>query len=90
MKKPSHFQKLVWQEIEKIPYGKTRSYKDIAIQIGRPKSFMAVANACGKNPLPIIRPCHRVICSNGETGGYSVNGGPKLKKALLKIESIPS
>ena len=90
MKKPSYFQKLVWQEIEKIPYGKTRSYKDIAIQIGSPKSFRAVANACGKNPLPIIRPCHRVICSNGETGGYSTNGGPKLKKALLKIESIPS
>ena len=87
MKKSSHFQKLVWQEIEKIPYGKTTSYKDIAIQIGRPKSFRAVANACGKNPLPIIRPCHRVICSNGEIGGYSTNGGPKLKKALLKIEA---
>ena len=88
MKEPSHFQKLVWQEIEKIPYGKTRSYKDIAIQIGSPKSFRAVANACGKNPLPIIRPCHRVICSNGEIGGYSANGGVKLKKALLKIEAL--
>ena len=50
MKKPSNFQKLVWKEIEKIPYGETRSYKDIAIQIGKPKSFRAVANACGKNP----------------------------------------
>ena len=87
IKKESSFDNLVWQEIEKIPYGKTRSYKDIAIQIGRPKSSRAVANACGKNSLPIIRPCHRVICSNGETGGYSANGGIKLKKALLKIEA---
>jgi len=88
MRKSSHFQKLVWKEIEKIPYGKTKSYKDIAIRIGNPKSFRAVANACGKNPLPIIRPCHRVICSNGEVGGYSANGGVKLKKALLKIEAL--
>ena len=88
MRKSSHFQKLVWKEIEKIPYGKTKSYKDIAIEIGNPKSSRAVANACGKNPLPIIRPCHRVICSNGEIGGYSANGGVKLKNALLKIEAL--
>ena len=88
MEKSSHFQKLVWKEIEKIPYGKTKSYKDIAIEIGNPKSSRAVANACGKNPLPIIRPCHRVICSNGEIGGYSANGGVKIKKALLKIEAL--
>ena len=87
MKKPTDFQRLVWREIEKIPYGETRSYRDIAISIGRPKSYRAVANACGKNPLPIIRPCHRVICSNGEIGGYSINGGVTLKKALLKCES---
>ena len=87
MKKPTDFQRLVWTEIEKIPYGETRSYRDIAIAIGRPKSYRAVANACGKNPLPIIRPCHRVICSNGEIGGYSINGGVTLKKALLKCES---
>ncbi len=87
MKKPTYFQRLVWREIEKIPYGETRSYQDIAIRIGMPKSYRAVANACGKNPLPIIRPCHRVICSNGEIGGYSINGGVTLKKALLKCES---
>ena len=87
MKKPTDFQRLVWREIEKIPYGETRSYQDIAIRIGRPRSYRAVANACGKNPLPIIRPCHRVICSNGEIGGYSINGGVTLKKALLKCES---
>ena len=83
MKKPTDFQRLVWKEIEKIPYGETRSYRDIAIRIGRPRSYRAVAKACGKNPLPIIRPCHRVICSNGEIGGYSINGGTALKKALL-------
>ena len=87
MKKPTDFQRLVWREIEKIPYGETRSYQDIAIRIGMPKSYRAVANACGKNPLPIIRPCHRVICSNGEIGGYSIDGGVTLKKALLKCES---
>ena len=87
MKKPTDFQRLLWTEIEKIPYGETRSYQDIAIRIGMPKSYRAVANACGKNPLPIIRQCHRVICSNGEIGGYSINGGVTLKKALLKCES---
>ena len=87
MKKSSHFQKIVWREIEKIPYGETRSYKDIAIQIGKPKSFRAVANACGKNPLPIIRPCHRVICSDGKIGGYSAEGRTVLKRALLRCES---
>ena len=87
MKKPTDFQRLVWREIEKIPYGETRSYQEIAIRIGMPKSYRAVANACGKNPLPIIRPCHRVICSIGDIGGYSINGGAALKKALLKCES---
>ena len=54
---PTKFQQLVWNEIEKIPYGKTRSYKDIAVLIGKPKSARAVANACAKNPTPIKRPC---------------------------------
>ena len=81
------FQVKVWKELLKIPSGETRTYKEIAILIGSPNSARAVANACGKNPLPIIRPCHRVICSNGEIGGYSINGGTALKKALLKWES---
>ena len=51
----SNFEKLVFEEIDKIPYGKTKSYKEIAIAIGKPKSFRAVANACGKNPIPIIK-----------------------------------
>jgi len=83
----SNFEKLVFEEIDKIPYGKTKSYKEIAEAIGKPKSFRAVANACGKNPIPIIRPCHRVICSDGSIGGYSASGGTRLKLILLKIES---
>jgi len=83
---PTEFQKLVWAEIDKIPYGKTKSYKDIAEAIGSPKSSRAVANACGKNPTPIKRPCHRVICSNGDLGGYSAPGGTIEKKRLLDLE----
>ena len=81
------FQKLVWAEIDKIPYGSTITYKEIAIKIGKPRAARAVANACGKNPKPIIRPCHRVICSNGNVGGYSFGSGTILKKALLSLES---
>ncbi len=80
------FQKLVWDEIEKIPYGEVRTYKDIAIAIGNPKASRAVANACGKNPTPIIRPCHRVICTNGDIGGYSAPGGAIEKKRLIDSE----
>ena len=78
------FQKKVWEEIDKIPYGKTVTYKEIAKKIGRPNAFRAVANACGKNPLPITRPCH--ICSDGSIGGYSAFGGAKMKMKLLKEE----
>ena len=84
---PTKFQQLVWNEIEKIPYGETRSYKDIAVSIGKPRAARAVANACAKNPTPIKRPCYRVICSNGQLGGYSGPGGIETKKKLLEQES---
>ena len=84
---PTKFQQLVWNEIEKIPYGETRSYKDIAVSIGKPRAARAVANACAKNPIPIKRPCHRVICSNGQLGGYSGPGGIETKKKLLEQEA---
>jgi len=83
--KGTEFQIKVWKEISKIPKGKTKSYKEIAIAIGKPKSFRAVANACGKNPYPVEIPCHRVIKSNGEIGGYSA-GGSKVKRILLSKE----
>ena len=82
------FQILVWKEIEKIPYGETRTYKELALTIGRPKSARAVANACGKNPYAPTIPCHRVIRSDGKLGGYSGKGGINTKKKLLKLEGF--
>jgi len=80
------FQKLVWHEMTKIPRGKTITYKELAENIGRPKAYRAVANACGKNPYPLIIPCHRVIRTDGNLGGYSGVGGLKTKKKLLEQE----
>ena len=79
----TNFEKLVWNEISNIPFGKTTTYKEIAIKIGRPNSSRAVANACAKNPLIIEIPCHRVIRSDGLLGGYSGKGGIKKKRQLL-------
>jgi len=84
----TNFQIQVWSEISKIPYGKTKTYKEIAISIGKPNSARAVANACGKNPYPIDIPCHRVIRSDGNIGGYSGEGGVKKKMQLLKSENF--
>ena len=84
--KGTEFQIKVWNEIAKIPKGETKSYKEVAIAIRRPKSYRAVANACGKNPYPIEIPCHRVIKSNGEFGGYSAKGGSKAKRIHLSKE----
>jgi len=78
------FQKRVWSALRKIPYGKTRSYADVARTIGHPRAFRAVGNANGSNPVPIIVPCHRVIESNGGLGGYG--SGIGLKKRLLEFE----
>lgn len=82
--KRTKFQKTVWEEIKKIPYGQTRTYKEIAKAIGNPFAYRAVGQACKRNPHPISIPCHRVIRSNGSFGGYS--GGKKKKKALLGLE----
>ncbi len=79
------FQKKVWASLEKIPYGKTRSYKEQATLIRSPKAVRAVGSANGKNPLCIVLPCHRVIGSNGSLTGYG--GGLANKKILLELES---
>jgi len=84
----TNFQIQVWTEISKIPFGKTKTYKEIAISIGKPNSARAVANACGKNPYPIDIPCHRVVRSDGNIGGYSGVGGQKMKIELLKAENF--
>ncbi len=86
--KGTEFQIEVWKELSKIPKGEVRTYKQIAKSIGKPKSSRAVANACAKNPYPIVIPCHRVIRSDGTVGGYSGKGGVKLKKELLKKEGV--
>ena len=78
------FQKRVWRELERIPYGKTRSYMQIADAIGLPKAVRAVGAANGANPIPIIIPCHRVIGASGKLVGYG--GGLPLKKRLLSLE----
>lgn len=80
----SPFQQEVWAELQKIPFGETRSYSDIAIGMNRPSSQRAVANANGANQLAIIIPCHRVIQANGEIGGYG--GGVSRKQWLLNHE----
>ena len=82
------FQISVWKEIKKIPKGQTKTYKDIAVALKKPKSSRAVANACGKNPLLIEIPCHRVIRSDGKLGGYSGKGGINQKRKLLKEEGV--
>lgn len=84
--KGTTFQKKVWLELLKIPYGKTVSYQDIAVAIGNPKACRAVGMANNKNPIPIFIPCHRVIGKNGCLIGYA--GGLDLKKSLLEIEQI--
>ena len=78
------FQLKVWNELMKIPFGKTYSYKEIALKIKNPKAVRAVGSANGKNPICIIIPCHRVISHNGKLGGYS--GGLSFKEKLLKHE----
>lgn len=82
----TEFQKRVWQALLTIPFGETRSYSDIAHQIGNPKAVRAVGAANGKNPISIIAPCHRVIGSNGTLTGFA--GGLTAKQTLLQLEGI--
>src|SRR5271169_1370487 len=79
------FQRTVWRALTRIPYGETRTYGDIAGTIGKPGAMRAVGNANGRNNLPIIVPCHRVIAARGKLGGFS--GGVELKKSLLAHET---
>jgi methylated-DNA-[protein]-cysteine S-methyltransferase len=81
----TEFQRAVWSELRKIPYGETISYKELADRIGKPKAVRAVGAANGANPIPIIIPCHRVIGNDGSLTGFG--GGLPLKKRLLELES---
>lgn len=82
----TEFQHKVWLALKDIPYGETRSYKWIAERAGNPKAIRAAGQALKKNPLPIILPCHRIIASDGSTGGFSC--GVSIKKRLLMHEAI--
>lgn len=84
----SHFQVIVWEELQKIPYGKTISYETLAKKLGDIKMTRAVAAAIARNPIPLVIPCHRVVGKNGSLTGYS--GGLHRKKQLLELEgSLP-
>ena len=82
----SPFAQKVYLETEKIPYGKTASYQDIAIKTGHKSAYRACGNALNKNPFMIVIPCHRVISKSGQIGGFAHN--LNIKKALLKIEGL--
>jgi O-6-methylguanine DNA methyltransferase len=89
------FERRVWAAISAIPFGETRSYKQVAREAGSPGAARATGGACGRNPVPIIVPCHRVIASSGKPGGFSA--GPAIKTTLLELEkasvrtqSVPS
>ena len=81
----THFQRQVWEATKLIPYSETQSYLWVAKQIKKPRAMRAVGQALGRNPLPIIVPCHRVIASNGKLGGFG--GGLEMKKQLLSLEA---
>jgi len=80
------FERAVWAELEKIPFGETRSYGEIARILGRPDSARAVGRANGANPIPIVVPCHRVIGANGSLTGFG--GGLDVKARLLELEGL--
>ena len=83
--KGTDFQKLVWKELQKIPYGKTKSYSEIDAAAGNKNAQRAIGNACNKNPIMIIIPCHRVVSKNNNIGGYAY--GSEIKQKLLNIEN---
>ncbi|MCP4714808.1 MAG: methylated-DNA--[protein]-cysteine S-methyltransferase [Deltaproteobacteria bacterium] len=80
------FQRRVWREASAIPYGCTKSYGWLARKAGRPGAARAVGTALGRNPFPVVVPCHRVVPAGGGLGGFSAPGGVALKKKLLQLE----
>lgn len=81
---PPGFRNRALHAVAKIPYGKTRTYGEIARQAGNERAFRAAGTACGRNPVPLIVPCHRVVQSGGGIGNYG--GGPEMKRSLLELE----
>lgn len=85
--KGTPFQSKVWEALQRIPYGQTVSYKQLAENIGAPLAFRAVGTACGTNPIALVIPCHRVLATGGGLGGYAY--GLEVKQRLLAYESAP-
>ena len=81
------FHQQAWKALCEIPFGQTRSYLQVAQALGKPRSPRAVGQACARNPVPLLIPCHRVIATSGGLGGFS--GGIHIKEALLEIEMVP-
>ncbi len=82
----TEFQKKVWKQMMKIKYGETISYLTLAERINNKNAVRAVGNACGRNPISVVVPCHRVIANDGSLGGFG--GGLGLKKRMLKLEKV--
>lgn len=80
------FRRRVWAELRRIPRGATRSYGEVADELGKRRAARAVGGACGANPVPVLIPCHRVLAANGRLGGFS--GGLDWKRRLLAIEGV--
>jgi len=78
----------VWRAMQQIPAGKTKSYGEVARAIA--SSPRAVGTACGRNPIPIVIPCHRIVAAGGALGGYSGQGGAETKRFLLRLEGFPT
>ncbi len=84
----SDFQRRVWEVARTIPYGEVRSYQWVSSKLGNPRGGRAVGSALGRNPVPVIVPCHRVIRADGKLGGFSGPGGIKLKRKMLALEGV--
>lgn len=82
----TEFQRAAWHALTRIPYGTTVSYAEQAAMVGSPRATRAIGSANGRNPIPIIVPCHRVIASDGSLGGYAL--GLEMKRALLALERV--
>ncbi len=84
------FQKKVWQALLEIPAGEVRTYKWVCERIGTPRAYQAVGQALGRNPLPVVLPCHRIVASDGGLGGFMLGaeGGIAMKRFLLQLEGV--
>jgi len=83
----SGFRRRVFEACRQIPYGQTLSYAELAVRAGFPKAFRAVGNCLAANRAPLIIPCHRVVCSDGQIGRFSAPGGGKMKRRLIQLEA---